>query len=532
MTHDLELSSAGFTDIDLNSGDISLIEYVPVSSMRGDVTRERIVLRVTGATMAAVSTTIGNIEKAFALADRKWDTGLGDRVYLEMTPDDYTDAYRSEIVRPKEGQTSGVVEYSQRLLGWQWDNDSIRVTLTFYRRNYWENTTESTLTISNGSGSGTSVNCYNIHGDAAFTDSGTTLSFTADDTLADSADGLGVFAAGDVISVRGTTGNNGVFTIESVEGDGSAMTVNEKEIVNEAASAVEKNIYDIQNYVHIPSTNINGNLPTPAKIKLQCSLVAGDTLTHYWVANNYLSTPASFPHLLEFEDSDTGSDSSDADYSSGGYRQYSIDTTEAKVTGWVLGEEMLTSASGNYFKGMLFTPDADVTDVKWRFKILYSGDTIWEGNQVKFDDTYGTATDWREIDTIQLPPFISETGVAPASITLELWGESTSGSAETLNLDCVALIPLDGWRKVIFKDSVAASAGYYDDGILEKSYSIDGSDNELRNTATEGEYIMLDPNQDNRLYILAHQLSPVNGTPCKQAYYEVTINYRERRRAI
>lgn len=63
--------------------------------------------------------------------------------------------------------------------------------------------------------------------------SGTTISFTAPDTIADSGSGFGSFAIGDVIEVKGSTDNDGVYRVTAAAA--GSLTVDKGTITTESA---------------------------------------------------------------------------------------------------------------------------------------------------------------------------------------------------------------------------------------------------------------------------------------------------------
>ena len=156
--------------------------------------------------------------------------------------------------------------------GIPWTNKSIEILILLNRRDYWEADSETELALANGSGSGTGGRgIANPHGAAVFND--TTVSFSGGDTIADSGNGFAIFGVGDVISLRGSTSNDGIYTVLTAAA--AEITVNEL-VVNEAAGD-DVFIYDMINYVHIDSAAIGGVLPAPLKIKITNNECRGRT---------------------------------------------------------------------------------------------------------------------------------------------------------------------------------------------------------------------------------------------------------------
>ena len=128
----------------------------------------------------------------------------------------------------------------------------------------------------------------------------------------------------------------------------------------------------------------------------------------------------------------------------------------------------------------------------------YNSTVIWEGGQVEYDDTYGTSYNWREVDTIQIPPFRLD-GATPLPLVLELWAVSTSGSSETPELDCMKLVPVDGFKKLICSTGLEHSSVLVSDDILEDYYQTVSSA-KVADVSTEGGPLMLYPGKANRIY--------------------------------
>jgi len=521
MAHVLQIIH-GNTTISFTSGTNDVTQYAPKDSGR-DVVTEKLVVNIEGAAVTDIKTTLESVMNAFRLANRRYDNQHGDRVYVKFQPNGYTSAYRSELVRPQAGQEAGSIDYDDGVLGINWVAKRVEATITWTRKNYWEDFAESELSIANGSGSGTGgQTIYNIHGAAVFSE--ITVSFAeANSRISDSGSGFGIFAVGDIISLRGSTINDGVYSVAAVAGDDSYIDVNE--VLSDEAAGDTVEIYDVQNYVHIASGAIAGDLDAAIRLEVTNS-DAGDSLETLWAGLNNLSAPAAFPHLLEVGDSDTGSDSADAAFANGIKRTYTITTSEAKVTAWTLSSEVLTSADGGYFKVFVRCPDVDLIDVKWRLKLKYSSTVIWEGEQIEYDDTYATiARAIRAIDTVQLPPYMPENSV-PTDLTLELWGVSTSGGSESVDLDCLILMPLDGYRRLRSTSGIAQNSILKDDGITGTYYQ-EVSSEQVRDIAVTNKQLMIDPSENNRIYFLLH--SEVARTADYNRVGSVKVYYRARK---
>lgn len=518
----------GSTTVDLTAG-VYTPSYVPQDPGGRDTVTESLIVRVLASNLATQQAAIRNITLAFEAGQRRRLTGIGDRLYVKFLEEGDTVTYRSEIWAAQPNQMPGKVSIEPITMSKPiFDAFAAQLRVTWTRRGYWENNAETELELANGSGAAATGGrqIRNPHTAAVF--SASTVSYDqSDGQILDSGSGFGIFAAGDVISVRGSTSNDGVYTVVSVEGSGDYIVVNEP-LTDEIAGDATK-IYDIQNYVHIEGSAIDGALPAACRIEMTNG-DAGADLETVWISNNYLSEPEDFAHILEAEDSDTGSDTNNAGASSDEYRAYTITGTEAKATGWTLTTEQLAAAKSAYFRCVArFFDGTDITNVKMRIRVYYGSQLLYNGGQVEFDDTYaGISRLWREIDTVQLPPYLLE-GAATVDLSLQLWAITTSAGNKTLNLDCIMLMPVNKYRKLRSLSGVAQNSVLIDDGIKELYYQTVSSEY-VRDIVAEGESIMLWPAIDNRLYFIQH--SETANTADRDRLITVKVFYRERRATL
>lgn len=517
----------GSTTITLSTGEYA-ISYTPRDGGSAEVVTESADVRIIAASLSAMQSDIRALNTAFEAARRRRKTGIGDRVYVTLLESGGSDTYRSEIWAANPNDLPGRVQILDPTMYDKIFTAEVAMIRVFWsRKNYWENNAETELSLSNGSGSGTGGRTVvNPHGSAVIDDE-TTISFSVSNstyTISDSGNGLAGLAEGDVISVRGSTSNDGIYTV--ITSAAGSITVNEP--VSAEAAGDHVFIYDMNNYVHIDSAAILGAIPTACRILLTNS-DAGADLQTVWMGNNYLSEPDDFAHILEAEDSDTGSNTANAGASSGQYRTYTIGTTEAKVTGWTIPSETLEVANSAYFKVIArFFDGTNLTDMKLRLRVYYGTNILYNGGQVEYDDTYaGISRLWREIDTVQLPPYsLDGTSITPTDLSLQLWGISTTGGNVTPKLDCLMLLPVNGYRKLRSAGGVAQNSILIDDGVLGVHYQSVSSEY-VRDVTAEGAPIMLWPGIDNRIYFIQH--SETANTADRDRTMSVRIYYRERR---
>jgi len=186
---------------------------------------------------------------------------------------------------------------------------------------------------------------------------------------------------------------------------------------------------------------------------------------------------------------------------------------------------VIKAADSGYFKALVrFKGLTDITNIKLRLKLKYGTQFLWTGGQVEFDDTYGTPTQWREIDTLRIPPFLLD-GATPTGIKLQVWAISTSGGTETPSLDCLKLVPVDGYLKIKSNAGLAHASKLVYDGILGEYYQeIVAANQRVKDISVEGQPIMLWPNDDSRIYYTWNNnddstTDAITSTITVQAYY-------------
>ena len=518
----------GSTTVDLTAG-VYGISYVPQDPGGKEVVTESATVRVIASSLATQQAAIHNLNLVFEAAQRRRLTGIGNRVYVKFLEEGDTVTYRSEIWAAQPHEMPGKVTVMPVTMSKKiFDSFAAELQVIWTRRPYWENNAETELELSNNSQVAATGGCEILNPHTAEVFSDNTVSYDeSDGQILDSGDGFGIFAAGDVISVRGSTSNDGVYTVVSVAGDDSYIVVNEP-LTDEIAGDATK-IYAIDNFVHIDSSEIGGTKLAATRIEMTNG-DAGADLATVWISNNYLSEPEDFAHVLEAEDSDTGADTNDASCSSDEYRAYTVSTPEAKMTAWTIPTETLAATKSAYFKVMArFFDGTNLTDVKLRIKIFYGSQALYVGGQIEYDDTYaGISRLWRTIDTIQLPPYFLE-GATATDITVELWGVRTSAGDKTINLDCLMLLPIDSYRKLRSLSGVAQNSVLIDDGIKGLYYQT-VSGEYVKDVVAEGEPIMLWPAIDNRLYFIQH--SETADTADRDRLITVKVFYRERRATL
>lgn len=158
MAHVLDIVAA--TTINLASGSCALLDYTPKAPTSTDddaTVTESAKVQISGASVSAIQTIIQSINKAFRFAEIFHEKRIGSPAYVQLTPDGYSDVYRSEIF-------TGRIEWGPKVLDEQWVELKVDAIITWIRRYYWEGP-QISLTLTNTGGSGQILAVVN-HDDA------------------------------------------------------------------------------------------------------------------------------------------------------------------------------------------------------------------------------------------------------------------------------------------------------------------------------------------------------------------------------
>lgn len=523
MAHTLQIIYGG-TTLDINDGsDIRVMQYDIGKPARGqEAITEVIKLRVDSTSVANLQTEMQNINRALLAAKDRRSQQRGSRVYLTRQLDGEANTYRSEILGIESWPGPDAIKPKPF-----WDNYLVVYYIRVIRVAYWENNSEDEIALSNNGGSGTGGRViYNPSNLTPTINGIDTISYsTTDDSINDSGDGLGAFTAGDVIIVRGSTSNDGVYTV--VTAAVGKLTVVEN-LTTEVAGDTTY-IYDVQNQVHIAATEVIGDLDAPCRIEITDTFATNNSY-QFHVGHNILSNPATLSHILEGEHA-SGITSIDADAacSGGEYATltWAVDT-EATLADWTLPSEFLAKAAGGDFRVLArFQVITNVTDVKFRLKILYGSAEIFTGKVVQPDSAYSYLI--RDLGIVTLPPWFQDSGTMEA-LTLRLTGKITGGT--TIKLDCLALHCLDGYRYLEpVATGIPQNSRLVDDGILGELYVDTGADTARAAYYNgRGKPIMLKPNTAQRLYFLT--ASSTANTAEVNRTSSIRVYYRDRRLTI
>jgi len=100
-----------------------------------------------------------------------------------------------------------------------------------------------------------------VHTNVVNTESGSTVTFTAPDTVDDSGSGFGGFASGDIIQIEGSTSNDGIYEVDTAAA--GSLTLIEQTIGTEGsstASVISKSVSGLADADEVFSYDFDGNV--------------------------------------------------------------------------------------------------------------------------------------------------------------------------------------------------------------------------------------------------------------------------------
>jgi len=491
MAHTLQLTLGGST-IDLNSGSMSLIEYVPQSPNLSTIDTNTILMDGGERTLTTrrnvtevASVRFTNTDKIelqsqkqtiqnwlmYAETGNEIRTGAASPLYINYAPDGTSGSvYQSEIF-------GGKVNLDTESLDYRWTGaSSVLMNISWSRRYYWEHD-EITLSTHNGSGHSTCpvVNNHNPQDYA---------------------------------------GTNTCWN----------------------------------NWVQIDASAINvGEIPSPAIIEIEND--SGSTLdTRYFhIFYNRLSSPTSFPHILQGEDNEyvsaTASTVVSADTSKGEYEavKYSSSPNWESMFRWTIPSASLIQMGGNYFNVLarFFNdpePLANTASTFMQVKLLQdTSHVVCEGEVVEID----VDREMQSLGIIRIPPLSGRLGGTANyyhDLRLDIFFKLQTGDGlNDFAIDYVQLSPLDGYR--LLKQPVYAWTDAYlvvDDPKNDSTYMAETESGLLKSNLImgEGQPIYLWPNENQRLYFNIDGDKSSFSALSVHTQTKVRIKYRPRRLTI
>ena len=141
-----------------------------------------------------------------------------------------------------------------------------------------------------------------VHTNVVNVESGSTVTYTAPDTISDSANGFGSFAAGDIIEIEGSTSNDGVYEVDTAAA--GVLTLIEQTIGTEgssSASVISKAVSGLADADEVFSYDFDGNVQggrvvsTPTSVKAKAIGSTGAQYVASTVQAIVSGTPLTIP---------------------------------------------------------------------------------------------------------------------------------------------------------------------------------------------------------------------------------------------
>lgn len=247
-------------------------------------------------------------------------------------------------------------------------------------------------------------------------------------------------------------------------------------------------------YIEIPADQVTGVISTPAIIEykntVNDAVLVDNLIVGHFAASGTISPPAAASLIME------GDVTADANCSGGKYKALTwADALENQLLSW-------TKASGD-FQQRNYKMIARLRDV-----VAYTD--LWLKVKLLSGSTVLTETRWTlvtagkslvSIGTLQIPPFRFGSILDLGNLTVAIYEKQAAGSG-TINLDYLAAIPLDGWRKYSAITGLAYNETILDDPVDEILVTKYSTNYKVTHKIEEGDPIMLQPGVKNVLYFL------------------------------
>lgn len=509
------------------------IEWTPASAARSNAyVQESIKFRLYAADLATLRNSIRLINQLINQANYRCEYHCGLKVYLQFNADGTGgQTYRSEIVQGELLPDPGIMQKAQLGIA-----KFLIYTLNVVRRNYWENTTLSTLGVAGYNYNLPSYwRIYNSYAHTAVTDevidatpngvikdfSGTLAHYPIKFSLTTNYLAVTHTYLSEQHTAQADTVGNIVLpgyvvsgTINPITGAWAISYANPPTSGTNITATYD---YGNSNSVMFDSTSVTGDLPTPLSMTLQNNVGVATGVAEIWLGLSQLNTSADtggMPWHLEAENS-TGSTSTADTSCSAGYRgDYALATdTEALMYDWTLTAAQVKALGGRNYKCLgRWTSAAnttDIADIKYRWKVEGdSNSVLWAGDQITVDSSISKII--RELGNVQIPPWTIPTSINPYPLHLVLYGQRLAGTTPICSLDFLALLPTDSFRKIEFVGMPIENNFnlVYDgnDDISDYQVNVDSTsanaDLQYGNVVAYGSPLMLMPNHYHRLVMI------------------------------
>jgi len=485
----------------LTSSPYAVMEYVPnapdpavVDALDDSATlTETLRIRIADSSVADNIVEVNSIQTLLDQARKAQTDPSLARVYITFLNATGGTTYRSEIV-------AGRVEWDEEVLNRaQWVGNVQIFSIYIERRYYWEMSSETQLQLSNQQATATTsaVPIYNPN--VAYT--AITISFdSGNKKILDSANGLAIFKTGDIVTVVGSTSNDGKYTVAT--GNVAAYIVTTEAIpLDEIAGDTVTIVGAFDNYVQIAAAQVLGVINAPVRLELTNAAGASITYKDIHIGNSRLNNIANFLFTLEAEDGTGGAETKSATASGGLHNVITTAAGEAELWTYTLTKAMMAASRGAYFLAIARLDAGTIAaTIHLRLNIKLSATTIYEGPLVQL-----TVNEYlQELGIIQIPPYL-ERFTSPTVLTLSLRGYDSA--TNDVKLDFIQLMPIDSYRFLRQVGYAIANGDAIEvDELVNPTkcevYGVDSGSDNYRVWVERGTKLKVQPNTLQRFYFL------------------------------
>jgi hypothetical protein len=274
-------------------------------------------------------------------------------------------------------------------------------------------------------------------------------------------------------------------------------------------------------FVEIEGDDIIGGLPAPAIIEYKNTTNTARTVNNLLVGHFAASAPHNPPVATSLILEGTGSN--DANCSGGAYLGLSwSDENESQAANWSVAT--LAFRQRSYKFVARFQATFAYSDLWMKIKLLSGSDILAETRWALME----ASRSLQVIGSIQIPPFRHGNYIDIGNLTIGLY-EKRAGGAGTANLDFLAMIPQDSWRKFKAISGLAYNETLMDNPVTETLVTAAGEAFKVTHMLDEGNPVMLQPGVKNVLYFL-HDCDDGSAAIARTA--NVAVKYHPRRLSV
>jgi hypothetical protein len=266
------------------------------------------------------------------------------------------------------------------------------------------------------------------------------------------------------------------------------------------------------NYATISGSGVEGDLPSPLKIRIDNGYNSTDRLGQVWMGAQTWSGVLVGDHNFEGENGTGGTTTANGSASGGYYRSCSWSGTGAvNILTWSLDSAMVTRWDGAWARAILrIQTTPSYSDLRVWLQVgktsLAGATALLQTAPVLVGNAVAGVPEYVDLGLVRVPPFLgSGAGAAYCPIDIALMAQRDTTGTHSLDIDTLYLLPVDGgWRHYTY-NGYALPYPYqlWDDGTTGQLYVTDGaSANRSGHYIAFGAPLMLFPYKSTTLYFL------------------------------